>query len=362
MDREKIKVLYVDDESTNLTSFKASFRFDFEIILANSGLEALELLKTHEVQIIIADQRMPGMTGVELFETVAETYKDPIRILLTGYTDVKAAIDSINRGKVYRYIRKPWDENEIKMSINNAFDIYNTRRNLYQKNKELHKVNEELNRFVYSASHDLKAPILSIKGLLNVAKMEGAEKDPEKYFSMITNSINQLEIFIENIISYYKNVRITSNNTVIDFEKIIEETIKSYHSYYYSSAIKYHVHVEAEEEFINDEFRVRVIVNNLLSNAIKYQKPKEEEKAIWINAKIANGMATLVIQDNGIGIESQDLNDIYRMFYRATSQNSGSGIGLYIVKEAVNKVNGEIHVSSEENKGTKFIIHIPSKG
>lgn len=361
MKEEKISVLYIDDEATNLSVFKANFRFDFEILLAHSAIEAFELLKTHHVHVIIADQRMPGMTGVEFFESIIEKYKDPIRILLTAHTDVEAAIDCINKGQVFRYIKKPWDEQELKMSIENAFEVYNTRRKLFVKNKELQKTNEELNRFVYSASHDLKAPLLSIKGLLDVARLEGSSKDPDKYFSMINNSVRQLEVFIENIINYYKNVRLDDHFTEINFTKIIQETISSYQFYNGASLIDFKVEVDEYEKFVCDEFRIRVILNNLLSNSIKYQRPAEQNKSVSIRVKIFEGSATMVVEDNGIGIGKQYINDIYKMFYRATRENSGSGIGLYIVKEAVTKIGGEIHVNSQEGIGTKFIINIFSK-
>ena len=359
MEEELIKVLYIDDESANLVSFKANFRFDFTVLLANSGQEALDLLEKEQVHIIIADQRMPGMTGIELFERVAQKHPDPVRILLTGYTDVTTIIDSINKGNIYRYIQKPWNDHEIRIAIKNAYEIYSTKLNLYLKNKELHKINEELNRFIYSASHDLKAPILSIKGLLNVARIEGIDRNPDKYFSMISNSINQLEIFIENIISYYKNVRIPSSYATIDFEKIVRETIKSYNNYYNATSIDFQCEINEKEAFVTDEFRIRVIINNLLSNAIKYQKHNETHKLIRISILVENATARIEIEDNGIGIDQQDLDDIYKMFYRATTQNSGSGIGLYIVQEAVQKINGKIHVFSEKDQGSKFIVQIP---
>lgn len=361
MEEERISVLYIDDEQSNLNNFKANFRLDYHVVLANSASQAFEILEGQKFHIIIADQKMPGMTGVEFFEAIIETYKAPIRILITGYTDIEAAIDSINKGKVFRYIKKPWDEQEIRMAIQNGYEIYHAKETLHQKNQELQKINEELNRFVYSASHDLKAPILSIKGLLNVARLEGNEKDSDKFFNLISKGVKQLEVFIENIISYYKNIRVQNNFSVIDFKKIIYETIDSYQSYYYSPIIKFDILVDTNEEFISDEFRIRVILNNILSNAIKYQRPEEENKMVNIAVTVANKLATIIIEDNGIGIEEQYITDIYKMFFRATEQNTGSGIGLYIVKEAVVKVNGEIELESKENQGSKFIIKIPSR-
>ncbi|WMJ71922.1 hybrid sensor histidine kinase/response regulator [Cytophagaceae bacterium ABcell3] len=361
MEEERIKILYVDDERGNLNMFKAAFRFDFDILLAESAFAALDILKDEEVHVIVADQKMPGMTGVELFDHIKELYKEPIRILLTAYADVNDAINAINKGNVFRYIKKPWDEQEIRMSINNAYEVFAAKRDLKIKNQELQKANEELNRFVYSASHDLKAPLLSIKGLLNVARLEGKNKNADQLFGLISNSVNQLETFIGSIISYYKNIRIESKPSLIDFEKIIDETLLSYQCYYYSSDIQYEVDVEKNECFLSDEFRIRVIINNLLSNAIKYQRAAEAVKKVRVSVSFdQQNHACLVIEDNGMGINNEYIKDIFNMFYRATRENSGSGIGLYIVKEAVLRVNGKIDVSSVENTGTRFTVHVPS--
>ena len=110
MKGEKIKILYIDDEINNLTAFKASFRRSYEVYTAVSPLEAKKVLKDIEVHVIIADQRMPGMTGVEFFDSIKEQYPEPLRILLTGYTDIEALVDSINKGQIYRFVKKPWNE------------------------------------------------------------------------------------------------------------------------------------------------------------------------------------------------------------------------------------------------------------
>ncbi|WP_138479161.1 response regulator [Dyadobacter bucti] len=130
---EKISVLYVDDEINNLNSFKAAFRRDFNILIATSGREGLELLKHNVVHVIITDQRMPGMTGVDFLIEVLKDYSDPVRILLTGYTDINAVIDAVNKGHIYYYLNKPWDEAQLRIIIKNAHEIFSLR----EKNKEL---------------------------------------------------------------------------------------------------------------------------------------------------------------------------------------------------------------------------------
>src|SRR5690606_12190583 len=144
MESVKIRILYVDDEVNNLQAFKATFRRDYKIFLAESAKEAREILKTEEIEIIITDQRMPEETGVEFLESIIPLYPDPIRILLTGYTDIQAVIDSINKGKVYHYLTKPWEEDYLRTVIKNAFDVYSLRKENVQLTNNLRQVNIRL--------------------------------------------------------------------------------------------------------------------------------------------------------------------------------------------------------------------------
>ena len=143
-DKTKIKVLYVDDEEHNLTAFKATFRREYDVFTAISADEGRAILATENINIIITDQRMPHITGVEFLESIIEEYPEPIRILLTGYTDVSAVIDAINKGQIYRYITKPWDEQDLKVTINNAYEVFYLRKENKELMKSLLKANEQL--------------------------------------------------------------------------------------------------------------------------------------------------------------------------------------------------------------------------
>ena len=133
----QIGVLYVDDELNNLNSFKAAFRRDFSIHTAQSAREGRKVLESEEIGVIITDQRMPGETGIEFLESILPIYPDTIRILLTGFSDINAVMGAINRGQVYKYIVKPWQDDELKMYIQNALELYNLRK----ENKDLaHKL------------------------------------------------------------------------------------------------------------------------------------------------------------------------------------------------------------------------------
>ncbi len=142
-------VLYIDDEINNLNSFKASFRRDFEIYTAQSAREGRKILDSYEIGVIITDQRMPGMTGIEFLESILSIYPDTIRILLTGFSDMNAVMDAINRGQVYKYLVKPWQNDELRLYIQNALEIYHLRKEnkelahkLYLANKELDLLNK----------------------------------------------------------------------------------------------------------------------------------------------------------------------------------------------------------------------------
>ncbi len=140
----KISILYVDDELNNLVSFKAVFRIKYNIFTAISGEEAITLLRKNEVNIIITDQRMPQMTGVEFLESILDEFPDPIRILLTGYADMNAVVDAINKGKIFHYLTKPWNEEELDLAINRAYEVYKQKIEEKEMSQKLSISNEQL--------------------------------------------------------------------------------------------------------------------------------------------------------------------------------------------------------------------------
>ncbi|MCR8559348.1 response regulator [Mucilaginibacter sp. BJC16-A38] len=144
MPADKITILYVDDEENNLFSFKATFRIKYNVLTALSGDAALEILGKSLVHIIITDQRMPEMTGVEFLEKVLEKYPDPMRLLLTGYADMEAVVDAVNKGKIFHYLSKPWNEEELDLTIQAAYAKYLERAELKETNKKLEVSNDQL--------------------------------------------------------------------------------------------------------------------------------------------------------------------------------------------------------------------------
>ncbi|MCF8284284.1 MAG: response regulator [Sphingobacteriales bacterium] len=144
MAESRIKILYVDDEENNLNSFKAAFRREYDVTVALSALAAKELLKTDSFEIIITDQRMPGITGVDFLASIIDEYPEAIRMLLTGYADIQAVIDAINKGQIFQYITKPWDEQQMRVVINNAYEIFSLRKENKKLLQSLTRANEQL--------------------------------------------------------------------------------------------------------------------------------------------------------------------------------------------------------------------------
>lgn len=356
----KIKVLYIDDENNNLLSFQASFRRKYRILTALSAAEGINILNNEkDIHVIICDQRMPHTTGVEFFQIIRKAFPDPIRILLTGYTDAEAIINAINQGEIFRYIKKPWDEFELQNAVQNSYELLLTRQQLKKKITELERKNDELNRFVYSTSHDLRSPLASVMGILNLARMEHSVEDPNNYLGMIETCMNKMDNFIQKIIQYYKSIRVEDELTEINFNTLFAESISICKMQ--NPAVAFNLKVIQAVKFVSDSFRITIIIDNLISNAVKYQKPTSAEPKVNITVQTNEHEAQIEIEDNGIGIIEKNLNNIFKMFFRSTTTVNGVGIGLYIVKEALSKIGGEISVSSTYNIGTVFRITIPNR-
>lgn len=144
MENKNVNVLYIDDEPDNLTSFRATFRRNFNITTTDSTDEALQIIEKENIHVILSDQRMPKMTGIEFFESIQNNFPDPIRILITGYTDINAVIDAINRGQVYKYLTKPWNEEDVKIFVEKAYEVYSLRKDNVDLTNKLIDVNEKL--------------------------------------------------------------------------------------------------------------------------------------------------------------------------------------------------------------------------
>lgn len=359
--KKHIKVLYLDDEENNLRSFKAAFRREYDVYTAITSEQAYDVIKSIKPHVIFSDQRMPVTSGVDFFNAVRQIFPDPVRILMTGYTDINDIIEAINKGHIYRYITKPWSEHEIRVAIDNAYDLYTTRKDLSEKLDELEKSNHELSRFIYSASHDLRSPLATSLGVIRLAEHDIQDPLAKDYFNKIEHSIKKLDVFVHHIIDYYKNSKSESESIDIKFDHLVDEVIETVKSGLGSADARIDTEILQDNKFVGDEYRMRIIMSNLISNAIKFKKSDQSEARISIQIKSDLEKANIIVSDEGMGILESHIHKVFQMFFKSNNEKTGSGMGLYIVKEALEKMGGKIEVESETEKGTIFNIEIPNQ-
>lgn len=225
-------------------------------------------------------------------------------------------------------------------------------------NRQLRKANVELDNFVYKVSHDLRAPIASVLGLVNLAKKENKFDTLKQYFDMVGRSAVQQDSFIRDILDLSRNSRLLIDKKRINWQELINDTFDHLKYSVKDKAIDRKININGKAGFYSDQRRIKVIFNNLISNAIRYSNGKDP--VIEIDVKINKTNANISISDNGVGIEKKHQKKVFEMFYRATDANAGSGLGLYIVKESIDKLNGNIDMMSDVGIGTKFLISLPN--
>ncbi len=226
--------------------------------------------------------------------------------------------------------------------------------------EELKVRNTELDNFVYKVSHDLRAPLSSVLGLVNLAQMPGNNDNPAEYLNVIGLKVGQLDHFITDVLSHSKNLKLDVKIEKINFRRLIDETFTDLNYLKGADEIIRSITVEGVP-FFSDNWRIAEVFRNLISNAIKYRNFHRDDSEIVIRVNVTEDQANIVFSDNGIGIEPANLDKIFNMFYRASVQSDGSGLGLYIVKNAIEKLNGQIQVKSKYTEGTTFIINLPNR-
>ncbi|HEX5168021.1 MAG TPA: PAS domain S-box protein [Cyclobacteriaceae bacterium] len=253
-------------------------------------------------------------------------------------------------GKVVQFIAIESDITERKA----------TQQALLDRHEELVKTNTELDRFVYSASHDLRAPIASLLGLIEVARLEQNVDNIGQLLDMQKRSLLRLDYFIKDIVDHSRNTRLEIESESVNFQAVIHSTFEQLHFMDHFNRIKKVVSVKQENEFYSSPTRLNIIFNNLISNAIKYADIRKDDPYLKIDVKTGDRQVTISIADNGEGIPSESVPKIFDMFFRASSRGTGSGLGLYIVREAIRKLGGTVDVHSEYGKGTEFIVTLPN--
>jgi signal transduction histidine kinase len=228
-------------------------------------------------------------------------------------------------------------------------------------NEDLKKSNMELDRFVYSVSHDLRAPLSSMLGVLQLIQSDVKDPGVLSDLDLLEGSIKKLDGFILDILDYSKNSRLEIKKDVIVFDTIVADVL-SHLKYMGAGNANIDIRVNINEEFIlySDKSRINIILNNLISNAIRYSNPAAAHPFVEINIHTSASGAIIAVKDNGVGINQNNQSKVFDIFYRVSGNSIGSGLGLYIVKETVTKLHGTIKLISSPGEGSEFIIYIPN--
>jgi signal transduction histidine kinase len=334
----------------------------------DNGEDFLSSLDTFKPDLILSDHAMPTFDSVRALQILKERNLNIPFILVSGAVSEEFAVTCMKLG-ADDYVLKS-NLSRLPVAIQSAFktrqqelSLSRQQSALKKQNEVLIKINKELDSFVYNISHNLRSPLASVLGLVHIAKLEEnmSRETIHQYLGLIEHSVLKLDETLGEILDYSRNSRTDLLISKIDLEALFRSTFEQMRYLKGYDNITHEIKVNGQADLYSDDYRLRVIFNNLISNAIKYQDETKKSSYIRVTATITPALATIEIADNGIGIEAGLIPHVYKMFYRATDKNEGSGLGLYIVKEMVEKINGDIKLSSAYGKGSTFVLTLPNQ-
>jgi signal transduction histidine kinase len=386
--RTRHTVLVVDDEGDVVASVKDLLRLEYKVLGATRAAEGLALLEDNDVHVVMTDQRMPEISGVELLTRVRERWPDAIRLLFTGYADIRAVVDAINQGNVYRYITKPWDPDELLTIIRDAcahYDLVAERKRLVNelaaKNQELERTNIELKRadqlksaFIQVASHELRTPLTILVGVADLARRQPGVGEPMAgLLRRIQQAGSRLQHLINQIVTMLSAQQFERrlNLAAEDLSAVVGRAVDDVRPFVELRHQRLSVEVPPELGRMDlDEPKIRDALNHLLLNAVKFTP---DGGTVGVAAsRTADGGAVIRVSDTGVGISGEDLGHVFDRFFTSgeVSHHSsgqfeygkkGLGLGLSVVKAFVTMHGGTVDVDSAQGKGTTFTIRLPAR-
>lgn len=387
IDYKKYPILYIDDLKKNLESFKETFEEEFTIFVVESGQQALELLAKEHITLVLADQRMPELTGVEFFKMIKEKYPSIIRILITAYSDIDAVIAAINEGKVYSYIGKPVKNEDIRERIKQGIYTYyitEERDRLYQEKldavKRLASANR-LNAAISMASgfaDRLNNYIVAIKFFFDSfpGKIEKLDSQLNQESKDILNTLYYPSTKdVEKMLKLSSEINSFCRPPKYDFQKqdpkiilnIVDEIADNLKSDIENKQIKITKEIEGNPPSIYfDRNSIKLVLCHLIQNAI-HAIPENKKGSILVKIsgpihKSGREFVRITVQDNGIGIPEKDKENIFNPFFTTKGTSGGLGLGLMTCQFIITHHDGEIEVAQTElEKGTTMYIDLPIK-
>lgn len=357
----ELRILMVEDDMDDVCLIERTLRKG-NLTFVNECVDKLgefnEALSRFRPDIVLSDHGMPGFNSFEALQICLKEHSDIPFILVTGTVSDEYAIACLKNG-VDDYVLKT-NLSRLPTAIRNAVKKRNLEGLKRQAEATLRKQNEELDNFVYSVSHNLRGPLLSVVGLLNIAENAESKMELNDLHAMMRTSISRLNDTLNDIIEYSRNSRNEITCDYLDWMEIIRKTFLKMAYLHPAEEITKMLTMNTIVPFFSDIKRIEVILGNLLINAVSYRS-HDRELIIGVEVFTSEEEVVIVIKDNGIGIKEEVLPKIYNMFYRGTEASQGAGLGLYIVKEIVEKLKGKIAVTSEAGIGTTVTVTIPSE-
>lgn len=341
--------IWLIDTNFNLIDFNRIFAFLWKVAYGTSlerGKNILDLMPDSDIKDRWRKRYTAGLNGEK--GVFVESYKFEGR---TRHFEIRTF---------------PIKENDVVTGVSvfskDITEQLQSEKQLKTQNEMLRKVNKELDSFVYSASHDLKAPLASVLGLINLVKEEANMEARLEYYAMMEKSVVRLDTFIKDIIDYSRNERTEISYESIDLQETIETIFEDLKYLKGFEGIDKKINIASNGLLKNDKVRVKVALRNLISNAIRYGCPPGGIRRIEIIAKVDEEKAIVTIKDFGPGISEKHHPHVFEMFYRAHERSEGTGLGLYIVKETLEKINGGIELVGSSGDGCEFVLTIPNQG
>jgi two-component system, sensor histidine kinase and response regulator len=371
------RLLVVDDEPDILRALSALFSPLYHVQTADSGTKALELIQEgFRPQVILADQRMPVMSGTEFLARTIKLVPRTVRVVLTGYTDVHDLTDSINRGNVYRFLTKPWRNADLLEIIRICFDhffLYEEKIELEDAMRRLVELNRDKNEILALVAHDLRNPLSAMAGVAdtiqNAQEFGLSFEDCTRLAGDIVTSAFRANRLLKNILQVYaiESDRYEFQRVVFKPASIIEMIVldMSMSLAKPKNITVYTAYEDGDVEVYMDETSCFQVVENLLSNAIKYSP---EGKSVWINVQKSmtsqeGEVVRIAVKDEGPGLTDDDKKRLFEKFARLsarpTAGEDSTGLGLAIVKKLVEAMDGRVWCESEAGEGATFIVEFP---
>ncbi len=368
----KHSILCVDDEADNVDALERLFRRKYRVFKATSGDQALEILAENPVSVIISDQRMPQMTGVELLAESLKTHPRSIRILLTGYTDIDSVISAINNGHVYRYVTKPWDPVDLSNAVDKAIELFELTAELVEKNRalefalsELKTLDQAKNQFMILVNHELKTPLTSMISFSDLLSETKLDSDQSLYLSRVRTSANRLQDMVNDALEFVlaetKQMKIEPRALDASALFLMNSVPEKVRELAKVRMVDFAFNLEPAKIRV-DEKSTRNVFRRLVHNAAKFA---DSDTAISIHGQVVDEHYEVSISNHGRPIEEARLVQMlkpYTLNENAMNHSVGTGMGLSICQALLKLQSSSLLLSCQKNAITaQFKLPLTSK-